>query len=691
MKHKKTDSYREKNAPETKHTDTSSPEDQILHEIKASAQDILPPKSLNPDAIRKTLNPDTKQHIHHTFQRFYAIAAVLAIAVICGIAGISRISPDSRTASSQNHNQADLASSGREDLSRETDDDMAPFPGEASYESIYQSLQTLAGESVSNHLADGAAGSSGLPWEKHALLENAMEEKAAETDESSSFSETNLQESGVDEADIIKTDGTFFYILNEDGTIYLVKENQGNPILSGKITPEQSSETPVELYADGNLLSVITCGSDTSLTTQDSQVYEPSTNFYTKLYTYDISNRSAPRLLGAIKQQGTYVSSRKNGSIVYLFTQYMPRIRQILTDQPKSFIPSVNDELLTADNICVPEITEQASYLVISSVDTRHPDQTLDEKAIVSASENLYVSKEYIYIYNTSREGMKTQTQILKFQYKNGRISSVNAATLPGYLINSFALQEYNGCLRLVLTEDGNQPKNALYVLDENMDVCGSVKNLAPGETIQSARFLKDTGYFVTFRQTDPLFSVDLKDPSDPQILGELKITGFSSYLHFWDPDTLLGVGYEADPETGQTTGIKLSMFDISDPANVKEVDKYVMKDHWDCSLLMDYKSVMIDPAKNLFGFTCDGNYLIFTYSASDGFRQVFSQKLPNHTSDEIAMEDTVSFGSTASTSRYARGFYVDHIFYLIWDQTIQSFDISRNFEKISSLKLTNS
>ena len=111
------------------------------------------------------------------------------------------------------------------------------------------------------------------------------------------------------------------------------------------------------------------------------------------------------------------------------------------------------------------------------------------------------------------------------------------------------------------------------------MQVCGNIGDLAEGEDIRSARFLGDIGYFVTFRNTDPLFSVDLSDPSDPKILGELKITGFSSYLHFYGENKLLGVGNEVDPETGAYTGIKLAMFDVSDPSNVKQLHKFVIKD----------------------------------------------------------------------------------------------------------------
>ena len=154
---------------------------------------------------------------------------------------------------------------------------------------------------------------------------------------------------------------------------------------------------------------------------------------------------------------------------------------------------------------------------------------------------------------------------------------------MNGYINNTFSLNEYKGYLRIVTTSWEDTSTNALYILDESMNTCAKLENLAKGETIQSARFMGDIGYFVTYKQVDPLFSVDLKDPRNPKILGELKVTGFSSYLHFYGEDKLLGIGTETDPQSGEWLGVKLSMFDTSDPSNVLEEDKYVMKRFDDC------------------------------------------------------------------------------------------------------------
>ena len=172
-------------------------------------------------------------------------------------------------------------------------------------------------------------------------------------------------------------------------------------------------------------------------------------------------------------------------------------------------------------------------------------------------------------------------TEIAKFHYKDGRITGVAAGSVKGYLNDSFSLNEYDGTLRVVSTyyDEMWEEWNALYILDEKLQQLSAIEDLAQGETIRSARFFGTTGYFVTFRQTDPLFSVDLSDPENPKVLGELKISGFSSYLHFYGENLLLGIGYEADENTGSTTGLKLSMFDISDPADLLvEIQKSLRK-----------------------------------------------------------------------------------------------------------------
>ena len=221
-----------------------------------------------------------------------------------------------------------------------------------------------------------------------------------------------------------------------------------------------------------------------------------------------------------------------------------------------------------------------------------------------------------------------------------------------------------------VAVDNASIETNALYVLDENLEMTGSIQNLAKEETIHSARFMGDIGYFVTFKQIDPLFSVDLSDPSNPKIIGELKIPGFSDYLHPYGDGKLLGIGLSVDEEGMTTEGVKLSMFDISDPANVKEMSTYVLENVLSTDAGYNYKAVFADAEKNLFGFTAYGDsieYKMFTYDEAEGFKEVFSK-------------DIVNYGNV-------RGLYIGETFYLVAGNTVESFTLN-GFEKIDDLVL---
>ena len=200
--------------------------------------------------------------------------------------------------------------------------------------------------------------------------------------------------------------------------------------------------------------------------------------------------------------------------------------------------------------------------------------------------------------------------------------------TFRGYLNDSFSIDEYDGYLRMVVTRGKT---NAVYVLDQKLKLTGKITNLAKDERVYSARFLGDTGYFVTYKETDPLFSVDLSNPKNPKILGRLKIPGFSNYLHFYGEDKLLGIGMDVDKKGDVTDGVKLSMFDISDKKNVKEEHKYTLKDVYSTDVEWDYKAALIDVEKNIIGFPAGGEnrqmYYLFSYTEEKGFQTALDCK----------------------------------------------------------------
>jgi uncharacterized secreted protein with C-terminal beta-propeller domain len=213
------------------------------------------------------------------------------------------------------------------------------------------------------------------------------------------------------------------------------------------------------------------------------------------------------------------------------------------------------------------------------------------------------------------------KTVVQKISINNGAIELKATGEFTGRLLNQFSMDEYNGYFRVATTSGQywtgtaeTKSKNNIYVLDQDLKVVGSLEDLAKGESIYSARFMGDRAYLVTFRQVDPLFVIGLSDPTNPQVLGQLKIPGYSNYLHPYDENHVIGIGKDVDESIDADKvhsegsvyytailGVKISLFDVSDVAHPVEVSKYVIGDRGTDSLaLQDHKAFLFDKNKNL-------------------------------------------------------------------------------------------
>ncbi|MBI2971588.1 MAG: beta-propeller domain-containing protein [Candidatus Aenigmarchaeota archaeon] len=192
----------------------------------------------------------------------------------------------------------------------------------------------------------------------------------------------------------------------------------------------------------------------------------------------------------------------------------------------------------------------------------------------------------------------------------DGAVTYTASGEVPGQPLNQFSMDEYNGYFRIATTTGevwGSEPaaRNHVYVLDSGMRITGKLEDLAPGERIYSARFMGDRAYLVTFKKIDPLFVIDLTNPQQPAVLGKLKIPGYSDYLHPYDENHIIGVGKETvEAEEGNFAwyqGIKLSLFDVSDVANPKEIGKFNIGNRGtDSYALSDHKAFLFSKSKNL-------------------------------------------------------------------------------------------
>ena len=541
-------------------------------------------------------------------------------------------------------------------------------------------------------------------WLYDDLVEYAMEDadasagsaKTMNTDTVSAqdHSEVNVRQEGVDEADVIRTDGKYIYILRSDGTLSIVDTSEGSLKETALITlpKEEGSINSGEIFLGENCLQIIE-SRDYYDQSRDGAPYCAETI----LYTYDLTDISSPVLAGTYRQDGYYQEARKKDGKIYLFSNWTPVVGGGVTDSVLT--PDVAGKALEPENVCIPDIRTSRHFLVVSAVDEKEPETCTDAKALISGSDLLYVSGGSIYALNCDYSSSRTKTEITKFSYADGKIGGIGAGRVRGTVEESFWIDEYNGDLRVLTTYSGKagvslidvisdlfdldyyDPEryvdhNALYILDEKMRLRSSIKDLAPEEQVRSARYFGDTAYFVTFRNTDPLFSVDLSDPDHPQIIGELTIPGFSDYLHPFGENTLLGAGYSADPDTGRLEGIKLSVYDISDPANVKESDITTIDGITYLPALNDYKALLVSPERQLLGFWISDRYFVYTLSDEGGFVRSL-----HYDFYEDGLQDRCGFDEM-------RGLFIGNTLYLAGPEFVVSFDMEDGYKKMDVLRL---
>lgn len=481
----------------------------------------------------------------------------------------------------------------------------------------------------------------------------------------SEYSETNIRQEGVDEADIVKTDGRYLCVL-EDANDEIAVIDTANETMELVTEIAAKEDTLIEEFfvAGQKLVCILSEGVEYSGGVMPRSG-SGNAGEAVVVRTYDISEPAAPSLLGEVSQSGRYTDARMVGDYVYLFTEACMN-EGGKRNKPETYIPMVDGAVLEADDIFLPVTSGAYIYEIFSSVDVKEPENICDSKAVFTKGGQAYVSNENIYWYETAWYE-RTVTAIRKLSYADGKITGEAACEIDGYINDTFSIDEYKNYLRVITTDENS---NSVYVLDENLETTGAIYDIAEDEVVYSARFMGDVGYFVTFRQMDPLFAVDFSEPTAPQIMGALKIPGFSEYLHAYGEGKLLGIGVDVDADTGIANGLKLSMFDIRDPFDVKEEAVYVMEDAYETDVFYDYKGVLIDEEKNMIGFSAYDNagedYYVFSYA--DG---AFTKE----------MEEKVNGANYRST----RGVYIEDVLYVIKGNVVESYRMS-GYEKLGDI-----
>ena len=503
--------------------------------------------------------------------------------------------------------------------------------------------------------------------------------------ESLDYSETNVQVAGIDEGDILKTDGNYIYTISNN-ILYIIKAYPGEDAEVISTIKFENNPSGLFIYEDNLAVFGNIARNDPILKKMDSYIPNQPFSF---LNVYDISDRNSPKIIKDYKFEGSYLNSRMYEGFIYLVTTSYPGYGRDYP-LPIYYEGDVERQIDVSNIYYYPVPYDNPKFATVSSINIKEPNQKVISKSfLVEGTQNMYMSKENIYITYTEyineyelmqdltielledklsekqktyiekvkatdgdvlspsekkakilnvfyeylnsleseeREGVQDQleielkkrleefeafefTIINKISVAKGEITPRANNKVAGRITNQFSMDEYDEIFRIATTlsprwsryDNSRQTStNQVYTLDNNLKILDKLEGLAEDESIYSTRFIADKLYMVTFKQIDPFFVIDLSDPRDIKELGQLKIPGFSKYLHPYDETTIIGIGKDAT-ETGRTKGLKISLFDVSDFSNPKEIASYISDERYsDSTALYEHKAFLFSKEKNL-------------------------------------------------------------------------------------------
>jgi len=466
------------------------------------------------------------------------------------------------------------------------------------------------------------------------ILENSKENVSADSTVSETnridYSETNVQVEGVDEADIVKTDGEYIYYVGTDKVNIIDARDEQKLKKVQEIIYEEDKFTPEEVYIKENKLIVI--GNEIAI----EELEEIKYTTYTIAKVYDVENKKKITLDREVEIEGSYLSSRMIGDNLYLLSNkslhsYIFKEKAIEELNEDDFKPKYSDTIISEDiqNIgfdCIYYLPESndTTYLNIAGFNIKSSEPANIESYLGAGTE-IYASENNLYVAMVKYEykdaksygfynNYDINTYIYKFELSDGKTTYKTVGNVPGEILNQFSMDEYNGYFRIATTDRDNwndeNSRNNMYVLDGELKTVGKIEDLAKGESIYSVRFMGDRAYMVTFVQVDPLFVIDLSDPTNPNVLGELKIPGYSKYLHPYDETHLIGFGEDTKVvnygygDIVTTDGMKMALFDVTDPNNPIELYSVKIGEKGTYSeLLNNHKALLFSKEKNIIAF----------------------------------------------------------------------------------------
>lgn len=452
----------------------------------------------------------------------------------------------------------------------------------------------VAPEEYGNVNSFVSAASEEAATEAAVQINNTVDAKAA-------YSSTNTRVSGIGEADRVITDGEYLYVYSGCSRIGILKPMPDGSLETQSVIGvrdlfDDAAEEITDFYVYGNKLLL-------NIEAYDYKDYSVRSG----TVIYDITDKTAPVKTGSVLQDGRHVSSRLvNGSLIQISSYDFYEGTGVGAYKEENVIPAVQtdeeESYVPAENIAVVNTASPVSYVVVTKCDLEKPDANPQTLAIFGGGSEVYCTSETLYVTNVEYCGDNftvwdgsAQTTVMAFDITGEKPEFRALGSFEGRILNTFSLDEYNGYLRVAATRGGD---NAIVVMDKDMKTVSVLDGIGKGETIRSVRFMGDTAYVVTFVQTDPLFVIDLSDPASPVLKGELKLPGFSAYLHPAGEGYMIGIGSDGD-ENGLNGGAKISLFNVSDPASPVETDAIRLENSF---FNTDYKA---------FVSVGDGSFLI--------------------------------------------------------------------------------
>lgn len=572
----------------------------------------------------------------------------------------------------------------------------------------------------------------------------AYEANSSSSSSSSSkdYSTTNIQVENVDEADITKTDGDYIYSISEDKVIITDVRIPNLLEIAAEIN-SKNGYIPEDLILYVDKLVIIYEKASTT-----SRYYYSEND--TMVRVYNITNKQLPKLIKEYELFEPYYTSRCIDNMLYVISS--GRLRE----EDNEVIINYKEDGIQKDielrNIKYLKDVDSTRQTLISALDLDNVKEDIDVSSYLIDISNAYVSENSIYLldqkydYNNDAPPIRSlfglkgaigpfvyeyeeefdsdsgyKTEVYKFEIeKNGKISYATKSKIKGRTINQYSLDEYNGHFRIALYDyDGSR----VVVFDENLNQIGASDYVAKGETMYSSRFMGEKVYLVTYRNMDPLFVIDLSNEKRPRVLGELKIPGYSTYLHPYDENHLIGIGMETEEvinrnssgqvlsTTSKIMGMKMALFDVSDVNNPIELSNTVIGDRRTTSaILTNPKALLFSKERNLIAIPVNNYSEDFEIETSSDSYSSLVNSYQNYDKEYIAegyfvynidltngfnLKGTITHEKTTTndyysfynTSKLLRGLYIDKNLYTISEEAIKINDLE-TLNPINELKL---